>query len=156
MMRSLMRLLAVAMVAAAGCGEREERLEPVPLDKLPAGSMEAAAKALPEVKFDRARKARFNGQDAFEIIGKDKRGKTPRRSRCRPRGRSWISSERTGGRRGRASSRTSSVGPLRDRLGHVDAEPAEGPEEVAGGEEDEGEGHVEAVAGEVAGVRSDG
>jgi hypothetical protein len=27
------------------------------------------------VKFDQARKAKFNGQDAFEIRGKDKRGK---------------------------------------------------------------------------------
>ena len=75
-MRSPTRLLAVAMLAACGCGEKEERLEPVPLDKLPAGSMEAAAKALPDVKFDRARKAKFDGKDAFEIIGKDRRGKT--------------------------------------------------------------------------------
>ena len=37
--------------------------------------MEAATKALPDVKFDEARKAKFNGQDAFEIRGKDKRGK---------------------------------------------------------------------------------
>ena len=37
--------------------------------------MEAATKALPEVKFSEARKAKFNGQDAFEIRGKDKRGK---------------------------------------------------------------------------------
>jgi hypothetical protein len=47
----------------------------VPFDQLPAGSLEAAAKALPEVKFDQVRKAKFNGQDAFEIRGKDKRGK---------------------------------------------------------------------------------
>ena len=47
----------------------------MPLDKLPPGSMEAAAKALPDVKFDQARKAKFNGQDAYDIRGKDKRGK---------------------------------------------------------------------------------
>lgn len=75
-MRRLGKVLAVATLAACGCGENEERLEPVPLDKLPAGSMEAAAKALPDVKFERARKAKFEGKDAFEIIGKDKRGKT--------------------------------------------------------------------------------
>lgn len=76
MMRRLTKWMAVATLAVGGCGENEERLEPVPLDKLPPGSMEAAAKALPDVKFDRARKARFDGKDAFEIIGKDKRGKT--------------------------------------------------------------------------------
>ena len=50
--------------------------EPVPLDKLPAGSLETARKKLPAVTFDRARKIKFNGQEAYEIIGKDKRGKT--------------------------------------------------------------------------------
>jgi hypothetical protein len=68
-------LLAFLTLTACGCGEEVVRLELVPLDKLPAGSMEAATKALPEVKFSEARKARFNGQDAFEIRGKDKRGK---------------------------------------------------------------------------------
>jgi hypothetical protein len=75
-MHRLAKIAAVALIATVGCGEAEEKLEPVPLDKLPAGSMEAATKALPDVTFDRARKAKFNGQDAFEIIGKDKRGKT--------------------------------------------------------------------------------
>lgn len=70
------RLAAAVLVAAAGCGEEVEGLEPVALDKLPPGSLEAAAKAVPGVKFDRARRAKFNGQDAFEILGKDARGKT--------------------------------------------------------------------------------
>jgi hypothetical protein len=63
------------MMTACGCGEEIVRLETVPLDQLPPGSMEAATKALPEVTFSEARKAKFNGQDAFEIRGKDKRGK---------------------------------------------------------------------------------
>ncbi len=67
---------AVLMAAACGCGEEVEHLEPVALDRLPEGVLEAAGKSLPDVKFDRARKAKFNGQDAFEVIGKDKRGKT--------------------------------------------------------------------------------
>jgi hypothetical protein len=70
-----MSWLAVGLLAACGCGEEAEKLEPVPLDKLPAGSIEAANKALPDVKFDRARKAKLDGRDVFEIIGKDKRGK---------------------------------------------------------------------------------
>lgn len=63
------------LMAASGCEEKVERLEPVALDKLPAGAMEAATKQVPGFKAERARKAKFNGQDAIEIIGKDKRGK---------------------------------------------------------------------------------
>jgi hypothetical protein len=69
------RLAALFLLVFWGCGEEIERLEPVPLDKLPAGSLETAMKKLPGVKFDRARKAKFQGQDAYEIIGKDKRGR---------------------------------------------------------------------------------
>jgi hypothetical protein len=76
MMRRLAKLAAAALIAAAGCGETGETLEAVPLDKLPAGSIEAAKKAVPGVTFERARKAKVNGQDAFELVGKDKRGKT--------------------------------------------------------------------------------
>jgi hypothetical protein len=75
MMRGRAALLALALLTAAGCGEQIERLEAVPLDQLPPGSLEAAAKAVPGVEFNQARKAKFNGQDAFEIRGKDKRGK---------------------------------------------------------------------------------
>ena len=68
-------MLAFLTLTAFGCGEEVVPFEPVPLDQLPAGSMEAATKALPEVKFSEVRKAKLNGQDAFEIRGKDKRGK---------------------------------------------------------------------------------
>ncbi len=71
----LAAVLAIATLIISGCGDEMEAVEPVALDKLPPGSMEAAAKALPDVKFDRARKAKYEGKDAFEIIGKDKRGK---------------------------------------------------------------------------------
>jgi hypothetical protein len=69
------RLLSVLILAILGCDEAVEKLEPVALDQLPAGSLEAAAKELPGVKFDRARKAKVDGQEAFEIIGQDKHGK---------------------------------------------------------------------------------
>jgi hypothetical protein len=74
-MRGKKALMVLLMLTAWGCGEKVERLEAVPLDSLPPGSMESATKALPGVKFDQARKAKFNGQDAFEIRGKDARGK---------------------------------------------------------------------------------
>ncbi len=74
-MRIVARWAAVAMLAACGCGDEAEKLEPVPLDKLPAGSLAEASKALPGVTFDRARKAKLDGKEVFELIGKDKRGK---------------------------------------------------------------------------------
>jgi hypothetical protein len=74
-MRGKAALGAFLLLTAAGCGEEIVRMEAVPFDQLPPGSMEAATKALPEVKFDQVRKAKFNGQDAFEIRGKDRRGK---------------------------------------------------------------------------------
>lgn len=68
-------VLAASLLLAAGCGETMESQEPIPLDKLPAGALDAAKKELPGVKFDSARKAKYKGQDAIEIRGKDKQGK---------------------------------------------------------------------------------
>ena len=75
MMRGKLALLGFLLLTVWGCGDEIVRQEPVPLEKLPPGTMDAATKALPDVKFNKARKAKFNGQDAFEIRGKDKRGK---------------------------------------------------------------------------------
>jgi len=63
------------LMAAIGCGEKVERAEAVPLGQLPPAVMDTAAKALPGVKFDLARKIKVDGQDAFEVRGKDPRGK---------------------------------------------------------------------------------
>jgi hypothetical protein len=74
-MRRTTALLALLLLMAWSCGDEVQLMETVPLDQLPAGSLEAATKALPDVKFDQARKAKFNGRDAIEIRGKDNRGK---------------------------------------------------------------------------------
>jgi hypothetical protein len=74
-MRRATSLLVLLLLTVWGCGDEVQLMETIPLDQLPAGSLEAATKALPDVKFDQARKAKFNGQDAIEIRGKDKRGK---------------------------------------------------------------------------------
>lgn len=66
---------ALALLLACGCGEEIERAEAVPLKDLPPGVLDAAVRTLPEVKFHEARKAKFKGQDAYEIRGKDPRGK---------------------------------------------------------------------------------
>jgi hypothetical protein len=75
MLAKRMPVLALVLLGAWGCSEEVTPMEPVALDKLPAGSLETARSKLPDVTFDRARKVKFNGQDAYEIIGKDKRGK---------------------------------------------------------------------------------
>lgn len=62
---------------ALGCaGESPIRDEPVPIDQIPAVAMEAAKKALPGYTFDTAFKLKVDGQDVFEIRGKDRKGKT--------------------------------------------------------------------------------
>jgi hypothetical protein len=68
-------LAASLILAAAGCGGQAETKEAVPLDQLPPGALDLAKKKLPDVKFDSARKAKYKGQDAIEIRGKNKQGK---------------------------------------------------------------------------------
>jgi hypothetical protein len=75
-MRKTTTVLAASLIlAAAGCGRQTETQETIPLDQLPAGALDLAKKELPDVKFEVARKAKFKGQDAIEIRGKNKGGK---------------------------------------------------------------------------------
>jgi hypothetical protein len=61
---------------AAGCGGGpHEDAQSVPIDKVPPKIMEVARKRLPGLNFDRAYKIDVNGKDAYEIRGKDARGK---------------------------------------------------------------------------------
>jgi hypothetical protein len=45
------------------------------LNQLPPGALDLAKRELPDVKFESARKAKYKGQDAIEIRGKNKQGK---------------------------------------------------------------------------------
>ncbi|MFI5456091.1 MAG: hypothetical protein ACHRXM_11640 [Isosphaerales bacterium] len=74
-MRGRSVLMTVMLAVAWGCGDSVERAEPVELDEVPAEVKAAATKALPGIKFDRAQKIKIKGQDAYEVRGKDKRGK---------------------------------------------------------------------------------
>jgi hypothetical protein len=74
-MRGKDLLMTALLAAACGCGESAERPEPVALDKVPPAAMAAATKALPGIKFERAQKIWVNGQEAYEIRGKEKGGK---------------------------------------------------------------------------------
>jgi hypothetical protein len=63
------------VLATWGCGEEEERPERVAFDQVPAEVKAAAAKALPSVKFDTAQKIKVDGQEVYEVRGKEKEGK---------------------------------------------------------------------------------
>jgi hypothetical protein len=49
--------------------------EIVPIEKVPANVMEVARKQLPGFTFDTVYKMKTDGKDAYEVRGKDKRGK---------------------------------------------------------------------------------
>jgi hypothetical protein len=67
---------AALLLAAPGCGGGEqENARSVPIDQVPPKIMEVARKQLPGLNFDRAYKIDVNGKDAYEIRGKDSRGK---------------------------------------------------------------------------------
>ena len=70
-------IFAVAVVTALsfGCGEDVERDTPLTLDQIPAPLLEVARKERPDLTFQNAYKIKFEGKDAYEIIGKTKAGK---------------------------------------------------------------------------------
>ncbi len=71
-----MRMAAVVMFAAClGCGAKPAPTTVVPLEEIAPDLLEAAQKALPNVKFQSARKVDANGQPAFEIRGTQSSGK---------------------------------------------------------------------------------
>lgn len=67
---------ALLALALAGCESRPAPDQLVPIDRVPAGLMDVARKTLPGVTFDVAYKMKVDGQDAYEIKGKTKEGKT--------------------------------------------------------------------------------
>jgi hypothetical protein len=68
--------MTLLLLFALGCGSKPpESDELVPLEQVPANVMEAARRALPGFKFDTAYKMKVDGKDAFEVRGKDIRGK---------------------------------------------------------------------------------
>lgn len=64
------------LLPAAGCdNDKHEETQSVPIDQVPPAVMEVARKQLPGLKFDRAYKVEVEGKAAYEIRGKDNRGK---------------------------------------------------------------------------------
>lgn len=71
-----MRYAAVVLtLVCLGCGTKTAPTTVVPLSDISPDVMQVAQKALPNVKFDSARKIQVNGEDAFEIRGKMPSGK---------------------------------------------------------------------------------
>jgi hypothetical protein len=72
-----MRYLTLLLLTFAllGCQRKQVMKEVVSLSEISPHVMDAAAKALPQVKFEIARKIKINGQDAYEIRGKMPNGK---------------------------------------------------------------------------------
>jgi hypothetical protein len=68
-------LVGVLLLVAVGCQSEPKSDEPVPIDKVPSNVMEVARKQLPGYTFDTAYKMKIDGKDAYEVRGKDKRGK---------------------------------------------------------------------------------
>ena len=75
MRRLRVGMMSAGLLAAAGCGEPESTKVPVALEQVPAVALDAARKKAPEVHFTTAFKVKFEGQDAFEIRGKNRQGK---------------------------------------------------------------------------------
>jgi uncharacterized membrane protein YkoI len=63
------------LLAAAGCASEPESDEIVPLDQVPPNVMKIARDQLPGYTFDTVYKMKIDGKDAYEVRGKDKRGK---------------------------------------------------------------------------------
>jgi hypothetical protein len=69
-------LVVLSLIFSIGCqGGPPESAPIVPIEQVPPNIMEVARKQLPGYTFDTVYKLKLDGKDAYEIRGKDKRGK---------------------------------------------------------------------------------
>ena len=70
------RCLGLMLILTLGCaGSPPKSDEIVPIDQVPANVLEVARKQLPGYAFDTVYRMKIEGKDAYEVRGKDKRGK---------------------------------------------------------------------------------
>ena len=74
-MRKTFLGMLILMIVVAGCKSEPKSDDIVPIEQVPPNVMEAARKQLPGYKLDTAYKMKIDGKDAYEVRGKDKRGK---------------------------------------------------------------------------------
>jgi hypothetical protein len=68
--------IGMLLIFGFGCASSPPGSDPiVPIEQVPANVMEVARKQLPGYTFDTAYKMKIDGKDAYEVRGKDKRGK---------------------------------------------------------------------------------
>ena len=68
--------IVFSLLTFGGCGESIEQPVAVPLDKVPSSVMEVARKNTPQgVTLDSARQFTLNGEEVYEVRGKDRCGK---------------------------------------------------------------------------------
>jgi hypothetical protein len=64
------------LISCFGCEGAQPKSDPiVPIAEVPPKIMDVARKQMPGFTFDTAYKMRIDGKDAYEVRGKDKRGK---------------------------------------------------------------------------------
>jgi hypothetical protein len=64
------------LILTLGCASDPPKSDPVvPIEKVPSKVMDVARKQLPGFAFDTVYKMKIDGKDAYEVRGKDKRGK---------------------------------------------------------------------------------
>ena len=63
-------------VVLIGCDKPIEDSTPIDVDKVPAKVMEVAKKELPGVEFEKAWTGKSGGETAYEVRGRNDRGKT--------------------------------------------------------------------------------
>lgn len=68
-------LIAVWLVACAGCGPREAPTDVVPLTEVPANLLTVAERALPKARLESARRRQVRGQEVYQIRAKLPGGK---------------------------------------------------------------------------------
>jgi hypothetical protein len=69
-------LVALVLALAFGCGDSPPKSDPiVPIESVPPKVMDVARKQLPGFTFDTVYKMKIDGKEAYEVRGRDKRGK---------------------------------------------------------------------------------
>ena len=68
-------LVVLLIIIFVGCENEPKSDDIVPIEQVPANVMEVARKQLPGYTFDTVYKMKIDGKDAYEVRGKDKRGK---------------------------------------------------------------------------------
>ena len=74
-MRKMQLGVVTLLVALVGCGGEPKSDEIVPVEQVPPKVMEVARKELPGITFDKIYRMKVDGKDAYDIHGKDKKGK---------------------------------------------------------------------------------